>query len=168
MIHFTQDKTVLFDFEEGCYISDWRVTNDTVMGGISSSQIYLNDSENGVFSGLVSTENNGGFAMTRKPLLVNFNASAKFVELRVKGDNKNYQLRIKSQRNQRYWHIQTFNTTDSWEIIRLPLKDFYASFRGYRLDIDNFNANKIEEIAILIGNKKDEKFKLEIDYISVY
>ncbi|AUC14968.1 hypothetical protein BTO06_07380 [Tenacibaculum sp. SZ-18] len=167
MIQFTQDKTVLFDFEKGCNISNWQITNDTVMGGISSSQIYLNDAGNGVFTGMVSTDNNGGFAMTRYPLSVDFNSSSKFIELRVKGDNKKYQLRLKSNRYQRYWHIQTFKTSNTWEIIKIPLEDFYASFRGYRLDIDNFSGNKIKEIAILIGNKKDEKFKLEIDYISV-
>ena len=41
----------------------------------------------------------------------------------------------------------------------------YASFRGYRLDIPNFKGQQMEEIAFLIGNKKEESFKLLIDSI---
>ncbi len=43
----------------------------------------------------------------------------------------------------------------------------YPAFRGRTLNMDNLKPNKIEEIAILIGNKKAEKFRLEIDSISL-
>ena len=41
----------------------------------------------------------------------------------------------------------------------------YPAFRGRRLNLDNFSSNFIEEIAILIGNKKPQRFRLEIDKI---
>ena len=46
-------------------IDKWRIVNDGVMGGISKSNIYLNEVSNIIFAGNVSLENNGGFASIR-------------------------------------------------------------------------------------------------------
>ena len=46
-------------------LEDWRIVNDDVMGGVSSSKLYLNEEQNLVFSGNLSLENNGGFASSR-------------------------------------------------------------------------------------------------------
>ena len=47
--------------------NDWRIVNDDVMGGRSTSQAYL--AENSMlFKGVVSLENNGGFASVRSPI----------------------------------------------------------------------------------------------------
>ncbi len=167
LISLLKVETMLFDFTKTCNISDWRITNDDVMGGISTSKISLNTDGNGIFYGNVSTENNGGFAMTRLPVSINLNDNKKRIVLRIKGDNKSYQLRIKSKSFDRYWYIHTFKTNNKWQVIELPLEDFYPSYRGYKLNKANFKWNRIEEIAILIGNKKDENFKLEIDYIKI-
>jgi len=43
----------------------------------------------------------------------------------------------------------------------------YPAFRGNTLDIPNFPAENLEEIAFLIGNKKAENFALMIDSISL-
>ena len=50
-------------------LEDWRIVNDDVMGGVSSSTLYLNEEQNLVFSGNLSMENNGGFASSRICLL---------------------------------------------------------------------------------------------------
>lgn len=158
---------MIYDFDLKSDISQWKTTNDDVMGGISSSSITLNTYGHGVFSGTVSTKNIGGFAMIRLALSANLKSSNNTIKLRVKGDNKKYQLRLKSSNLQRYWYIQSFETTDDWQEIELSLDEFYPSFRGYRLNQPNFKSDVIKEIAFLIGNKKDETFKLEIDYILI-
>ena len=43
----------------------------------------------------------------------------------------------------------------------------YPSFRGRRLNKSNFSDDKIQEIAFLIGNKKEENFQLLIDKIDL-
>ena len=43
----------------------------------------------------------------------------------------------------------------------------YPSFRGRKLDQPDFDHKQIEEIAILIGNKRNEKFQLLIDKIEL-
>lgn len=157
----------IFDFKKDASLNNWTVTNDDVMGGISTSQIFIDEKGNGVFSGKVSLENNGGFAMTRLFTDIRLHKNSKKIKLKVKGDGKKYQFRIKSDRYQRYWYIQSFQTSNNWQIIELNLTDFYASFRGNRLNLPNFSSNQIKEIAILIGNKKEEQFHLNIDYIKV-
>ena len=91
---------------------------------------------------------------------------SKFI-LRLKGDGKSYQFRVKDKRYNRYSFIYTFKTIDDWQTIEIPFKDMIAAFRGYKVDIPNFEGNEMEEIAFLIGNKKEESFKLLIDSISL-
>lgn len=56
---------VIFDFADPAVnVQDWGIVNDGVMGGVSQSKIRLVDGK-AVFSGIVSTDNNGGFASTR-------------------------------------------------------------------------------------------------------
>lgn len=159
------NEIILFDANN--YFQQWYITNDDVMGGISNSSIKITEKGSAEFTGNVSTDNNGGFAMTRLPVNIKLKETNSKIVLKVKGDGKKYQLRIKSKRFQRFWYINTFQTKNEPQEIEIPLKDFYPSYRGYRLDFDNFSANSLQEIAILIGNKKNENFKLIIEKISV-
>ena len=158
---------LIFDFDSNSNISSWRIVNDDVMGGVSTSSFTLNPNNNGVFKGSVSTENNGGFASVRytmDPIKVkNMNT----LKIRVKGDGKDYQFRIKNKASDYYAYIKTFSTSGSWQTIELKLSDFYPGFRGRKLDMPNFEKNSIEQISILIANKKNEKFELEIDRIEL-
>jgi hypothetical protein len=47
------------------------------------------------------------------------------------------------------------------------MKDLYPSFRGQNLDLPNYSSNSFEELVFLIGNKKNESFKLVIDKIEL-
>lgn len=47
--------------------SKWRLVNNGVMGGISTSKAIIKDDKI-IFSGNVSLENNGGFASLRSPV----------------------------------------------------------------------------------------------------
>jgi len=157
------DKITITDFKN----NNWLTVNDDVMGGVSTSKMVVNEKRQGVFKGQVSTENNGGFAMARLFVAIAITKNSKEVVLHVKGDGKQYQFRIKGNRAQQHWYIHPFKTTTSSEIIKIPLKDFIPSYRGKKLKIANFSEDTIQEIAILIGNKKDEDFELIIDKITV-
>ncbi len=162
----TVSEIIIYDFSKNSS-QKWRQTNDDVMGGISTSAMLSNSNGYGVFSGNVFTENNGGFAMTRLKTNIAIDESHKKIVLWVNGDGKKYQFRIKSKQYMRFWYVQSFNTTNKEQRIELNLNDFYPSFRGYRLNKGNFDSKSIEEIAILIGNKKDEKFELKIKKITI-
>jgi hypothetical protein len=85
--------------------------------------------------------------------------------LKVKGDGKRYQFRLKSSLQDFYSYVSYFETTGEWQQIKLPLDAMYPVFRGSRLDLPNFARSSFAEIGILIGNSKAESFKLLIDEI---
>ena len=164
---FFQDDAILFDFNLANGISDWYVVNDGVMGGLSQGDLVLNETGHGVFKGYVTTENNGGFSSLRHAFKTRDISNYTQVVLLVKGDGKQYQFRMKAAPGQRYSYINTFKTSGDWETISIPLESFYPSFRGYRLDLPNFDGKNLAEIGILIGNKTNENFQLEIDRITL-
>ena len=87
--------------------------------------------------------------------------------MKIKGDGKKYQLRIKNNQSNFYSYITTFNTSGEWEELVISVNEMFPSFRGRKLNQANFSHNKIEEIAFLIANKKEENFKLMIDSIEL-
>lgn len=159
--------TTVIDFNINSKLENWYILNDTVMGGKSSSELTINDDGHAQFSGYVTTENNGGFASVRYDCELSNVSEYKHITLKLKGDGKQYQLRFKEDRGQYYSHIYNFKTSGEWETIVIPMNEMFASYRGRRQDIPNFSADSISEISILIGNKKNENFHLEIDEIKM-
>jgi len=158
---------MIFDFNKEANIQDWNVVHDAVMGGRSSSQFKLNSEGFGVFNGAVSLENNGGFSSVRYQLKKTEITKYTKIKLRLKGDGKNYQFTVKNNSRNYYSYITTFSTTNEWQDVEIALKDMYPSFRGRRLNTPNFSHDFIEQIVFLIGNKKNEDFKLIIDTIEL-
>jgi len=158
----------LFHFTKGVNIKNWRIVNDDVMGGISTSSFKLNKEGHGVFQGKVSTENNGGFASVRYIMDEIAIKESTTIRIKVKGDGKNYQFRLKNKNSDYFSYATTFSTNGEWQIVELKLKNFYASFRGRKLDIPNFDKSEIGQAAFLIANGEDQTFKLEIDKIELY
>lgn len=156
---------LLFDFNDHADISSWQVVNDNVMGGRSLAIFVLNDKGHGVFEGIVSLENNGGFSSVRHRFDAITNKQYQNVAIRLKGDGKRYQFRIKSTLDQKHSYVAYFETSGAWQTVILPLQTLYPTFRGQKLDLPNFDGENLSEIAVLIGNKKAEAFHLEMDWI---
>ncbi|SFB85272.1 Complex I intermediate-associated protein 30 (CIA30) [Algibacter lectus] len=165
LIATTMQIDTIFKFENTSDITNWTVVNDAVMGGKSSGAFTLNETGHGVYTGHVSLENNGGFSSLRYRFNDISTEGFSKVILKIKGDGKNYQFRVKSKLTDKHSYIALFSSSKTWEVIEISLADMYPAFRGRKLDIPNFDANSIEEVAFLIGNKTAEDFKLEIDSI---
>jgi len=149
---------------------DWRIINDGVMGGISSSRMERLPEGIGKFSGKVSLENNGGFASTRATLAKPLTSTYAKVVIKVKGDGKKYSFRIQPDNNfERVSYKQDFQTeSDSWLIIELPLKDFIPTWRGRILpNQPQIEATKIQQIGFLISDKQEGSFELLVDWIKL-
>lgn len=158
---------VIFDFNTKSNIENWKIVDDVVMGGQSSGSFALNTDGHGVFQGIISLENNGGFSSVRYSFKkIDVKEYTKVI-LKIRGDGKDYQFRIKSNSSDYYSYITSFSTSGEWEEIEIYLKNLYPSFRGRKLDQPNFSGDYIEELTFLIGNKKQEKFKLLIDKIEL-
>ena len=157
----------IFDFNKSSNLSNWYVMDDGVMGGRSAGSFKVNEDGHGLFKGYVSLENNGGFSSIRYRLSkTNIAKYSKFV-IRLKGDGKNYQFRAKSSANEYQSYITEMTTNGEWQTIEIPIDDLYPSFRGRKLNMPNFPGKNLEEIAILIANKKAESFELLIDKIEL-
>jgi hypothetical protein len=157
----------IYTFSKHTNIKEWRIVNDGVMGGISKSSLVLSELGHGKFSGHVSLDYNGGFASIQLNTSIKLSEEKKYIVLRVKGDGKRYEFRLKGEIAQSESYVQQFATTGSWENIKLKLSDFYPQFRGRRLDIPNFNYENIEQVCFLIANKQEEDFELLIDFIGL-
>ncbi len=157
---------ILYQFDKNSSNSDWRIVDDVVMGGRSSGEFYINESGQGVFAGYISLENNGGFSSVRHKETFQIR-SQKNIKIRLKGDGSNFQFRVKVNSSDRHSYIAEFKTSGEWEIIEIRLADMYPAFRGQKLSISNFDKEQIEELAFLIGNKKEQKFHLEIKSIEL-
>lgn len=151
----------------------WQVVNDGVMGGISQSRIRPLEAGHAVFEGVVSLENNGGFASIRtrasQPVdLSEFDG----LSIKAKGDNKLYCLRIKTVENGRVtayaWEAR-FTAGPEWETHRLSFADFRPVFRGRNLrDVPPLNTAAIFEIGLMIRDAQQGPFALEMMTLGVY
>ncbi len=161
---FTQS-LLIFDFNTTSDLSAWSVVDDGVMGGKSKGDFYLNSKGNAVYQGNVSLENNGGFSSVRYRFdpkkVTNFTK----IVIQLRGDVKRYQFRIKTNTFDRHAYISYFETNGEWQAIEINLSTMYPTFRGRKLEMNNYPGEALEEIAFLIANKEAEKFKLEIDTI---
>ena len=145
----------------------WNIVNDTVMGGRSSSRWSKNSSALS-FEGFLSLENNGGFASVRHDLN-NINlSSTEGIFIKVKGDGRKYQFRIRSQASRWANYSQEFKTKkDTVQSFFLPYKDFKPSWRGRSVrNVPTLTGKDVRGIGFLLGDKVQGKFKLDILNIS--
>lgn len=159
------DVMIVFDFSKETDSRRWEVEDDVVMGGRSKGEFSINDEGNGVFSGVVSLENNGGFSSVQhyfetidvSPYLTAF--------IRLKGDGKRYQFLVEADREGRHYYVYEFQTTKAWQTVEVPLAKMYPVYRGERLAIPNYPGQTMAQVRFLIANGKSESFRLEINKI---
>jgi hypothetical protein len=162
---------VIFDFNSAETSGKWYTINDDVMGGISKSNMVLNDDGTATFSGEVSLENNGGFASVR--VVIDDLSENKFkgVKLRAKGDGKIYSVRFRTNTNFDGYAYQAKIKTEKgqWKEFKIPFKDFTPTFRGYTLeDKPPLESKDISQMGMLIADKQSGKFEITIDWIKFY
>jgi hypothetical protein len=161
------DNLVIFDLDTNSDVSNWVIINDSVMGGKSKSNFYFNEEGQGIFEGEISLENNGGFCSVKCNCnSVSLSLNKSFI-LRLRGDNKQYQFRVKTNKNDAHSYVFSFQTSGEWQTISIPIEELYPAFRGEKLAIANYDGSNLEEIAFLFGNKETENFKLLIESIKV-
>ncbi len=156
---------LIFNFNKDCDSSNWNVVDDRVMGGRSGGSFYVDKEGNGVFEGFVSLQNNGGFSSVKYSFKTKKTEDYHKIIIRLRGDGKRYQIRIKSNKDDQHSYIKYINTTEDWQLIEISLNEMYPTFRGRKLDLPNYPRKTLEEVAFLIGNKVAENFRLEIDSI---
>jgi monofunctional biosynthetic peptidoglycan transglycosylase len=146
----------------------WRIVNDGVMGGRSESSLELTDRGTATFRGNLSLENNGGFASTRALFDELDLRSFAGLQLRVRGDGRSYELRIRTNRNFDGVAYRAEFPTEAgeWTEVFLPFSAFQPSFRGrVPRGATPLDPAAIRQIGLLLGDKKEGPFALEIAWI---
>ena len=163
----TLGNMTLYNFNPESNTNDWYILDDVVMGGRSNGKFKIDNEGHGMFYGNVSLENNGGFSSVRYQFKTKDVSGHSKIKLRIKGDGKTYQFRIKTNSRDYASYIYEFETTKDWMTIEIPFSKLYPSFRGRRLNQPNFEGEFLSEIAFLIGNKTPQEFQLLIDSIEL-
>lgn len=153
----------LLDFADAGAASAFRVINDGVMGGVSSSRLRLVEGALR-FEGELSLENNGGFASFRGPARVASGAAA--LLLTVRGDGKRYKLTLKPDDGNTSPQYQArFTAPAQWTTLRFVPTDFSASFRGRAVDAPALDFGSVRAIGLLISDRQAGPFRVEISRI---
>jgi len=153
---------------------NWQIVNDNVMGGISRSSFKILEGGFAEFSGIVSLDNNGGFASVRTQTQSPANLSGfKGVSVRALGDGKTYCLRLRTVLNGRvtwYSFEARFKTKPGkWETYLMPYSDFKAVYRGSNVRGNpTLNPDAVIEIGFMIQDGQEGSFRLGVSTLSVY
>ena len=154
----------IFNFTNSSDVSGWMVVDDIVMGGRSSGFFRLDKDGHGVFTGEVSLENNGGFIQFRTKLENHPKGkSFKGVRLRVRGNNNEYTVHIRTKYLFLPWQYyeSAFQATDQWTTIELPLSTFKKSNFYQPSSVSSQDIKTIGIVAI------GREFKAQIDLASI-
>ncbi len=156
----------LVDPSKSVGINDWNIVNDDVMGGISNSEIGVNDDKKLIFRGNLSLENNGGFASSRLDISEKNLAGLKSFQIKLKGDGNTYKLRLRQNNRRVSYSCDFISKKNKWMEVNLPLNDFKPTWRGYYYsDYPDIDIDKISSLSLHISDKQEGRFILEIEYI---
>ena len=161
----------MFDFPTVDDVRGWSVVNDTVMGGVSSGQLTMDDGMM-VFTGELSLDNNGGFASVRSPLIDPERASpwsrGKGLRLVVEGDGRTWTVEVRTGDPAGGWIADLVTSADGATEVTLP----WISFRPVTRFLDRRDAEgpldprEIISIALYLVDGIEAPFRLGIRAIS--
>ena len=167
----TVGDTTVFDFTSPENTGQWMIVNDDVMGGVSQSEIAVTGRQTMIFRGILSLENNGGFAsvrtMPRTYELVGYEG----FRLRVRGDGRRYKLRVRTgdRFNSAAYEREFETIADTWTTVIVPFEQMMPTWRGRRLpNYPPVDSNQIAQIGLMIADKIEAPFELEVDWIKAY
>ena len=90
------------------------------------------------------------------------------LELRVRGDDKTYQIRLHTDAP-RVAYTQHFRAPGEWTTLRLPFTDFTPTFRGRDVpSAPPLNRSSINEVGLMLADKQAGDFELFVNFVKVY
>ena len=147
------------DFSNPNTLRDSWIVNDGVMGGVSQSTLRQ-DVDGMFFEGVVSLENNGGFASMRSS--VRFPQGTQLIELIAKGDGKRYKLVLRTELAPRVTYVADFIALPTWQTYRFNLSQFKSTFRGRDVNAPTLSFSDVIDFGILISNNQVGSFAIQL------
>ena len=164
------ERGTLFDFSEADPGKRWITVNDNVMGGRSKGGFTFKG-DRLLFAGSTNT-NGGGFSSIRtRPGALGLSGK-EGVMIRFKGDGRTYKFGLEMEGSRATYRADFDTKADSkgWQVAKIPFSAFGAGWRGMKLPRDRYplEKGKINSLGVMIYDKKDGPFRLQIDWIKAY
>ena len=128
------ERDIMIDNFDADSMIRWTYVSDQVMGGVSEgSAKMVTDRDDGDsyahMVGSVSTANNGGFIQLRTSLSAGVDKKAAGVYIKARGNGQKYYIHLRTRGTMLPWQYYqgTFDVSEQWQVIRLPLDAFKAS-----------------------------------------
>ena len=145
----------------------WYTVDDDVMGGVSSSDVAIIESNQLYFSGTMSLDNNGGFSSVRSNWQLTDLSGNDGVLLRVLGDGKVYRLRIRTDAAGRGISYNALFQTeaDKWTTVFIPFAEMVPTYRGFIMDVGPLDPATIGSFGFMLSDKQPGEFELVVDWV---
>jgi NADH dehydrogenase [ubiquinone] 1 alpha subcomplex assembly factor 1 len=146
----------------------WYRINDSVMGGVSESNLRVVDTV-AYFEGELSLENNGGFASVRRTGPISLKSNGKPISLETNGDGRSYQLRLRTDQGfDGIAYVAMFvSEREQWQTLTFDEQSFVAQFRGRIVkDAPLLLFSEVKQIGFMLADKQPGSFQLAIKNIS--
>jgi monofunctional biosynthetic peptidoglycan transglycosylase len=161
------DTTRLFDFAQES-AEEWIVVNDGVMGGVSRSAFVDSDSGYASFQGVMSLENNGGFASVRHRIAPRALDGQSGLALRIRGDGRSYQVRLRTDLafDGIAYRAEFETVSGEWQTITIPFSQFEPTWRGRRPPgAPPLEAGEVQQIGLMVADGIEGPFQLDVEWI---
>ncbi len=159
----------IFDFARPESAADWLSIGDAVMGGRSVGRLRPTGDGAAVFEGVVSLENNGGFASVRsRPLPRRLPADARLVVV-CRGDGKTYKLvaRTDAAFDGIAYQAAFAPPATDWTTRTFAPTDFAPTLRGRVVPAPPLQTAAIVTLGLMIAGKQAGLFSLQLRWIGV-
>jgi monofunctional biosynthetic peptidoglycan transglycosylase len=146
---------------------EWQIINDGVMGGLTRSSARCGD-DGVLFSGNLSTANNGGFASIRGRLQQPC-SGLREVRLCCSGDGGRYQLRLRDSEDSSTaaWRA-FFDTGAARQTIVLRAADFEPVLRGRRVvTLPGLADRQLRFVGVMLTSDRPGPFALTVHAIEL-
>jgi monofunctional biosynthetic peptidoglycan transglycosylase len=160
-----QSKVNFSDIQELNY---WYPVNDSVMGGLSDSNLRVVENV-AYFEGQLSLKNNGGFASVRRVGPIAFKSGNTPISLEINGDGRRYQLRLRTNNGfDGVAYVASFSSNSgTWQTLTFNENDFVAQFRGRLVSrAPELSFSDVRQIGFMLADKQPGSFQLAIKGIS--
>lgn len=148
-------------------VTQWGVVNDSVMGGVSTSQVVEAAPGEVQFRGNLSLENNGGFTSARYRVDADW-SRYRALRTKIRGDGRTYlfTVRVRDSRMRRiYYRVPVETEKNKVMDIEIPFSDFQAYAYGMRVPqapVLLTQTGRISTVGVMLADKNPGSFTLDI------
>ena len=163
-------ETIQLNFRDYNHFERISLIHDTVMGGRSSGTVIQHNNDAVLFTGNLSLDNNGGFASAEFKLLNKLTMpNATLLQLHAIGDNRTYQLRLKTPYiPQGVAYVAEFTAVPQQHRFNFDVDAFSGRYRGAPvLNLPQLQINDISHVSIMLADKTSGPFQVALYSLNI-